>query len=152
MQKKELVEQIRKLNLIIATSNKELENLELEYKKKKLEIKKYKNERVGLQLKLQEIELENNKNVISDSEIKRIQKRTIEKYCYDPNNEYYTQEYKKIPHFAWLSYVVFAKLFEVAHIACGYLLSIFIIYIFYIIVKFLAKEFFRLYLFSPHFW
>ena len=34
----------------------------------------------------------NNKNVISDSEIKRIQKRTIEKYCYDPNNEYYTQE------------------------------------------------------------
>ena len=92
MQKKELVEQIGKLNLIIATSNKELENLELEYKKKKLEIKKYKNERVGLQLKLQEIELENNKNVISDNEIKRIQKRTIEKYCYDPNNEYYTQE------------------------------------------------------------
>ena len=70
MQKKELVEQIGKLNLIIATSNKELENLELEYKKKKLEIKKYKNEKAGLQLKLQEIELENNKNVISDSEIK----------------------------------------------------------------------------------
>ena len=92
MQKKELVEQIGKLNLIIATSNKELENLELEYKKKKLEIKKYKNERVGLQLKLQEIELDNNKNVITDSEIKRIQKRTIEKYCHDPNNEYYTQE------------------------------------------------------------
>lgn len=69
MQKKELVEQIGKLNLIIATSNKELENLELEYKKKKLEIKKYKNERVGLQLKLQEIELENNNysEVVIDS-------------------------------------------------------------------------------------
>lgn len=92
MQKKELVEQIGKLNVKIASSNKELEKLELEYKKKRLELKKYKNERVGLQLKLQELELENNKKIIDEKEIKRIQKRTIEKYSDDPRNEYYTQE------------------------------------------------------------
>ena len=90
MQKKELLEQIGKLNVKIATSNKELEKLELEYKKKRLELKKYKNERIGLQLKLQEIE--DNKKTISDTEIKRRQRRTVEKYCNDPNNEYYTQE------------------------------------------------------------
>ena len=92
MQKKELLEQIGKLNVKIATSNKELEKLELEYKKKRLELKKYKNERIGLQLKLQEIELEDNKKTISDTEFKRRQRRTVEKYCNDPNNEYYTQE------------------------------------------------------------
>lgn len=42
MQKKELVEQIGKLNVKITTSNKELEKLELEYKKKRIELKKYK--------------------------------------------------------------------------------------------------------------
>lgn len=92
MQKKELIEQIGKLNVKIVTSNKELEKLELEYKKKRLELKKYKNERVGLQLKLQELELECNKKVINENEIKRIQKKTVEKYCNDSNNEYYTQE------------------------------------------------------------
>lgn len=92
MQKKELVEQIGKLNIKIATSNKELEQLELEYKKKKIELKKYKNERIGLQLELQEIELEGNKNVISENKIKRIQKKTLEKYCNGSDNEYYTQE------------------------------------------------------------
>lgn len=66
MQKKELVEQIGKLNVKITTSNKELEKLELE--------------------------LESNKKVINNNEIRRMQRRTIEKYCNDPNNEYYTQE------------------------------------------------------------
>lgn len=92
VQKKELIEQIGKLNVKIVTSNKELEKLELEYKKKRIELKKYKNERVGLQLKLQELELECNKKVINEKEIKRIQKKTVEKYCNDSNNEYYTQE------------------------------------------------------------
>ena len=92
VQKKELVEQIGKLNVKITTSNKELEKLELEYKKKRIELKKYKNERVGLQLKLQELELECNKKTISEKEIKRRQNRIIEKYCNDSNNEYYTQE------------------------------------------------------------
>lgn len=78
MQKKELVEQIGKLNVKITTSNKELEKLELEYKKKRLELKKYKNERVGLQLKLQELELESNKKVTNNNEIRRMQRRTIE--------------------------------------------------------------------------
>lgn len=92
MQKRELVEEIGKLNVKIATSNKELEKLELEYKKKRIELKRYKNERVGLQLKLQELELETNKKKNNDKEIKRIQRRTIEKYSDDPRNEYYTQE------------------------------------------------------------
>ena len=86
MQKKELVEEIGKLNVKIATSNKELEKLELEYKKKKLEHKKYKNEKAGLQLKLQELELKNSKKALSDKEIKQIQKRTVEKYCNDSVN------------------------------------------------------------------
>ncbi len=92
MEKKELLEQIGKLNMKIASSNKELEDLELEYKKKKIELRKYKNERLGLQLELQEIELECNKNVISENKMKRIQKKTLEKYCNGFNNEYYTQE------------------------------------------------------------
>ena len=70
MQKKELVEQIGKLNVKITTSNKESEKLELEYKKKRLELKKYKNERVGLQLKLQELELESNKKVTNNMSYK----------------------------------------------------------------------------------
>ena len=92
MQKKELLEQIGKLNMKIASSNKELEDLELEYKKKKIEMRKYKNERIGLQLELQEIELDSNKNVISEKKVKRIQNKIVEKYCNDYDNEYYTQE------------------------------------------------------------
>ena len=90
--KKELLEQIGKLNMKIASSNKELEDLELEYKKKKIEMRKYKNERIGLQLELQEIELDSNKNVISEKKVKRIQNKIVEKYCNGYDNEYYTQE------------------------------------------------------------
>lgn len=92
MQKKELIEEIGKLNVKIAVSNKELEKLELELKKKKLQLKKYKNDRVGLQLKLQEIELETDKKKNNDKKIKRMQSRTMEKYSDDPGNKYYTQE------------------------------------------------------------
>ena len=56
MQRAELTEQIGKLNIKIAKANKELDELELKYKKKKLEIRKYKNESAGLQLELQELE------------------------------------------------------------------------------------------------
>ena len=56
MQKKELVEEIGKLNVKIATSNKELEKLELEYKKKRLELKKYKNETKSYLVKRQSLE------------------------------------------------------------------------------------------------
>lgn len=52
LQREELTEQIGKLNIKIAKANKELDELELKYKKKKLEIRKYKNESVGLQLEL----------------------------------------------------------------------------------------------------
>ena len=46
LQREELTEQIGKLNIKIIKANKELDELELKYKKKKLEIRKYKNESV----------------------------------------------------------------------------------------------------------
>ena len=73
LQREELTEQIGKLNIKIAKANKELDELELKYKKKKLEIRKYKNESVGLQLELQEHELENWKEIQEEQKIKRIQ-------------------------------------------------------------------------------
>ena len=73
LQREELTEQIGKLNIKIIKANKELDELELKYKKKKLEIKKYKNESVGLQLELQELELENWKEIQEEQKIKRIQ-------------------------------------------------------------------------------
>lgn len=56
-----------------------------------MEIRKYKNESAGLQLELQELELENCKEIQEQKKIRRIQKETIKKYA-DPNNEYYSQE------------------------------------------------------------
>lgn len=73
LQREELTEQIGKLNIKITKANKELDELELKYKKKKLEIRKYKNESVGLQLELQELELENWKEIQEEQKIKRIQ-------------------------------------------------------------------------------
>lgn len=92
--KEELSEQIGKVNIKIATANKELEEIELKYKRKKLEIRKYKNEMTGLKLELQELELNNWKELHEEEKIKRIQKQTIKKYVDDPNNEYYSQEKK----------------------------------------------------------
>ena len=91
LQREELTEQIGKLNIKIIKANKELDELELKYKKKKLEIRKYKNESVGLQLELQELELENWKEIQEEQKLKRIQKETMKKYS-DPNNKYYSQE------------------------------------------------------------
>ena len=91
LQREELTEQIGKLNIKIIKANKELDELELKYKKKKLEIRKYKNESVGLQLELQELELENWKEIQEEQKIKRIQKETMKKYS-DPNNKYYSKE------------------------------------------------------------
>ena len=91
MQRKDITQKIGELNLKIAKANKELEDIELSYKKKKLEIRKYKNESAGLQLELQELELENRKEIKKEKEITRIQNQTIRKYA-DLNNEYYSQE------------------------------------------------------------
>lgn len=91
MQRAEITEKIGKLNIKIVKANKELEELELQYKKKKIEIRKYRNESAGLQLELQELELENFKEIQEQEKIKRIQKQTIKKYA-DLNNEYYSQE------------------------------------------------------------
>lgn len=93
LQRSELTEQIGKVNLKIATANKELEELELKYKKKKLEIRKYKNEMSGLKLELQELDLNNWKEQHKQEKIKNVQKQIMKKYA-DPNNEYYSQEKK----------------------------------------------------------
>ena len=91
MQRADITEKIGKLNIKIARANKELEELELKYKKKKLEIRKYKNESAGLQLELQELDLENCKEIQKQKKIKQIEKETMKKYT-DFNNEYYSQE------------------------------------------------------------
>ncbi len=59
--------------------------------KKKLEVRKYKNESARLQLELQELDIENYKKIQQEKNINRLQKETIRKYA-DPNNEYYSQE------------------------------------------------------------
>lgn len=59
LQRTDITEKIGKLNLKIAKANKELEELEIQYKKKRLEIRKCKNESAGLQ----ELELENSKKI-----------------------------------------------------------------------------------------
>ena len=48
MNRKEITEKIGEINLKIAKANEELDEIELNYKKKKLEIRKYKNEAAGL--------------------------------------------------------------------------------------------------------
>jgi len=91
LKRKDITEKIGELNLKIAKANEELDEIELNYKKKRLEIRKYKNEAAGLQLELQELELENCKEIKEKKEITRIQKQTVKKYA-DINNEYYSQE------------------------------------------------------------
>ena len=58
MERKEISEQIGELNLKIFSANKELEEMELNIRKKKIEIRRYKNEVTGLQLMLEEIDIE----------------------------------------------------------------------------------------------
>lgn len=91
MKRKEITEKIGELNLKIAMANKELNEMELNYKKKKLEIRRYKNEAAGLQLELQELELNNCKEIKKQKEITKIEKQIAKKYM-DINNEYYSQE------------------------------------------------------------
>ncbi len=58
MERKEISEQIGELNLKIFSANKELEEMELNIRKKKIEIRRYKNEVTGLQQMLEEIDIE----------------------------------------------------------------------------------------------
>lgn len=91
MDKKEITEKIGKVNLKIAATSKELNELALEYRRKKLELKQYKNDKSNLQLEIQRLAIEEWKEAHKNEEIKRIQRTTMEKYSYDPNNEYYSQ-------------------------------------------------------------
>ena len=54
MNAKEVSKQIEELNIKISNTTKEMEDIEIEWKRKKLAIKKYKNEVEKLQIELQE--------------------------------------------------------------------------------------------------
>lgn len=91
MNAKEVSRQIEELNTKISNATKEIEDIEIEWKRKKLAIKKYKNEVEKLQIELQEQELVNWKDLQKQDKIKRNQKNLLKKYA-ERNNEYYTQE------------------------------------------------------------
>lgn len=94
MDRKEISEQIGELNLKIFSANKELEEMELNIRKKKIEIRRYKNEVTGLQLMLEEIDIERWKEKKKEKqEIKR--KNIVEKNLKEAtNSDYYSQEKK----------------------------------------------------------
>ena len=94
MERKEISEQIGELNLKIFSANKELEEMELNIRKKKIEIRRYKNEVTGLQLMLEEIDIERWKEKKKEKqEIKR--KNIAEKNLKEAtNSDYYSQEKK----------------------------------------------------------
>lgn len=94
MERKEISEQIGELNLKIFSANKELEEMELNIRKKKIEIRRYKNEVTGLQLMLEEIDIERWKEKKKEKqEIKR--KNIVEKNLKEEtNSDYYSQEKK----------------------------------------------------------
>ena len=94
MERKEISEQIGELNLKIFSANKELEEMELNIRKKKIEIRRYKNEVTGLQLMLEEIDIERWKEKKKEKqEIKR--KNIVENNLKEAtNSDYYSQEKK----------------------------------------------------------
>lgn len=94
MERKEISEQIGELNLKIFSANKELEEMELNIRRKKIEIRRYKNEVTGLQLMLEEIDIERWKEKKKEKqEIKR--KKIVEKNLKEAtNSDYYSQEKK----------------------------------------------------------
>lgn len=94
MERKEISEQIGELNLKIFFANKELEEMELNIRKKKIEIRRYKNEVTGLQLMLEEIDIERWKEKRKEKkEIKR--NNIVEKNLKEAtNSDYYSQEKK----------------------------------------------------------
>ena len=94
MERKEISEQIGELNLKIYSANKELEEMELNIKRKKIEIRKYKNEVSGLQLMLEEIDIERWKEKKKEKqEIKR--KNIVEKNLKEETNSDYNSQEKK---------------------------------------------------------
>lgn len=94
MERKEISEQIGALNLKIYAESKELEEMELAVKKKKIEIKRYKNELRGLQLRIQEIEIEKWKEKKTQKEKVKKQIQSEINYKEDANSDYYSQENK----------------------------------------------------------
>lgn len=94
MERKELSKQIGELNIKIFSASKELEEMELNVKRKKIEIRKYKNEVKGLQLKLEEIEIEKWRERKNQKEVTKKQKPIDMRYKEDTNPDYYSQNKK----------------------------------------------------------
>lgn len=94
MGRKEISEQIGALNIKIFSANKELEEMELAVKKKRIEIRKYRNEIKGLQLKIEEIEIEQWREKKEQKEKAKRQVRIEKKLKEYNSNDYYSQENK----------------------------------------------------------
>lgn len=94
MERKEISEQIGELNLKIFSANKELEEMELNVRRKKIEIRKYKNEVIGLQLRLEEIDIERWKEKKKEKEEIKRQNIVEKNLKEETNSDYYSQEKK----------------------------------------------------------
>lgn len=92
MQMEDVSKKIAKLNSKIINANKEIDEMEFNLRQKRLEIKKYKNERARLQLRVKELELEKWKAIQQERKQKNMQKVLLRKYADDSNSEYYSQE------------------------------------------------------------
>lgn len=92
MQNEELIKKVNRINIKITNVNKEIDELALSLKQKRLEVKKYKNERARIQLKIKEFEIENWKSVQQERRQRENQRNIMKKYAVDPNNEYYSQD------------------------------------------------------------
>ena len=91
MERKEISEQIGMLNRKVFSSSKELEELEIKVKRKKIEIRKYKNEISSLKLKLAEIEIEKWKAKKKEGKIPVKKDKKLQE---EINSDYYSQEKK----------------------------------------------------------
>ena len=71
--------------------------MEIECKKKRLEIKKLNNEKNKLKIEYQEWKIENTRKIKKEKKEKNLQDKIIQKYGTDYDHNYYSQE-KEIPN------------------------------------------------------
>ena len=86
--KKEISEKIGLLNLKILSASKELEELERSAKKKKLQIRRLRNEVCGLQLEIEELDIDKWKP--KNRKVRSIKKKV--EILDEINDDYYSQE------------------------------------------------------------
>lgn len=94
MKKKEISEQIGRINLQVLTLKKETDKIEIYLKRKKLEIKKLTNKKVALELEIQELDIANWKaKKLEKKNLYKINSK-LEKIIKDKNDDYYSQNDK----------------------------------------------------------